>query len=380
MEKYDYIFAGAGCAALSLTYHLSQSSLKHKKILLLDPLIHQVPDKTWCYWANKPLDIHPSYAIHSWEKLNLSFGQKTQSNTIGTLKYFHLNSHDFYSFLFDQFKKNYNISLHEASVTTIEESDSGLIVNTEKGEKFLGQIVFDSRFDPENTIDHPHLKQIFTGWRVETSQEVFDPEAFTLMEVEGNQGSPFDFFYVLPYSAHSALVEYTAYSKSPISRQTLEKKLRNYLSDHLKLQDYKISFQESGIIPMTNLGKIKSPSASIVPIGTAAGWTKSSTGYTFQRIQHNCKKIVSNLEKGLPILRGTERSARFAFYDNILLNIASKWPNRLAAVFEDLFRKNPSEKVLRFLSEETTLSEEIALLSKLKFSIFIKSLLHYEPH
>jgi lycopene beta-cyclase len=59
MDSYDYIFAGSGCAALSLVFHLNRSSLSKKRILLIDPLINQVPDKTWCYWAKEPLAIHP---------------------------------------------------------------------------------------------------------------------------------------------------------------------------------------------------------------------------------------------------------------------------------------------------------------------------------
>lgn len=72
------------------------------------------------------------------------------------------------------------------------------------------------------------------------------------------------------------------------------------------------------------------------------------------------------------------RPKRFNFYDNILLNIAHKWPNQLPQVFFNLFGSSSAEMVLRFLNEETSFWEEIKMLNRLKFKIFLKSLVQYE--
>lgn len=380
MDRYDFIFAGAGCAALSLVFHLKRSSLSEKKVLLIDPLIDQVPDKTWCYWADKALEIHPKHAIHSWDNVQLNFQGKSSTNNLGDLRYFHINSKDFYQAIFEDFKKNKNIVFKKASVKSIQENAFGVNVMTEDGDEFQTDTVFDSRFDPNQFIKTSHLKQVFSGWRIETTQPVFNKSAFTLMETRKNSNSHFDFFYILPFSENSALVEFTAYSKDNINQTSLENELKNYLTQQLKITDYKISFQESGTIPMTTRKLNRKESKKIIPIGTAAGWTKASTGYTFQRIQENAKIIISNLEKNAPVEKGIHRKLRFEFYDNILLNIASKWPERLPLVFEDLFRKNPTKMVFRFLSEETSFFEEFKLLSRLSYPIFIKSLLSYEKN
>ncbi|WP_332914094.1 hypothetical protein [Algoriphagus boritolerans] len=86
------------------------------------------------------------------------------------------------------------------------------------------------------------------------------------------------------------------------------------------------------------------------------------------------------LEQGDILKLQIKRSARFAFYDNILLNVAHKWPERLQGIFLDLFTSSSADVVLRFLNEETSLTEELKLLGKLRFSIFIKSLMSYETH
>ncbi|HAZ25862.1 MAG TPA: Lycopene beta cyclase, partial [Algoriphagus sp.] len=95
MKHYDYIFAGAGCAGLSMVYHLLNSPLRNSKILLLDPNMGQIPDKTWCYWAEKPLPIHPRNAIHSWNQLSLSSNYEKATHQMENLQYFHINSRDF---------------------------------------------------------------------------------------------------------------------------------------------------------------------------------------------------------------------------------------------------------------------------------------------
>jgi lycopene beta-cyclase len=112
-------------------------------------------------------------------------------------------------------------------------------------------------------------------------------------------------------------------------------------------------------------------------IGTAAGWTKPSTGYTFAPIQENCAALIANLEKGAFDGLAFSRKKRFIFYDNILLSIAHHWPKRLPALFINLFSTSSPDLVFRFLAEKTSFWEEIKLLSRLKFGIFLKGLTRY---
>jgi lycopene beta-cyclase len=98
-------------------------------------------------------------------------------------------------------------------------------------------------------------------------------------------------------------------------------------------------------------------------------------------IQKHCKSIVSELNSsGKVNSRKWNRKPRFSFYDNIILNIAVKWPAALPEIFRQMFALNRANLVLKFLNEETNIWEEIGILSRLKFSIFIKSLLNYERH
>ncbi|WP_332914095.1 lycopene cyclase family protein [Algoriphagus boritolerans] len=106
MESYDYIFAGAGCAGLSLLHYLLESELKDSKILLIDPKINEIPDKTWCYWAENPLEIHPTEHIHSWNNLSFISNKSKITTNLGNLNYYHLNSLDFYRSIFKKTGKS----------------------------------------------------------------------------------------------------------------------------------------------------------------------------------------------------------------------------------------------------------------------------------
>jgi lycopene beta-cyclase len=68
------------------------------------------------------------------------------------------------------------------------------------------------------------------------------------------------------------------------------------------------------------------------------------------------------------------RSYRFRLYDILLLRILQNQPNRGKEIFEQLFRTQSIQRILKFLDEETTIFEEIAIFSRLPIRLFLKSL------
>ncbi|MFC3881012.1 lycopene cyclase family protein [Algoriphagus namhaensis] len=380
MKDFDYIIAGAGCAGMSLMFQFLNSSLKHKKILLIDPTFSNPKPKTWCYWNTQPLNIHPPGAEKSWSKFTLQGKDEKLNLGFDDLRYYHINSFDFFDWMEKTISLHPNVSKLEDNVVQISESWSNAKVTTATGQVYTADWVFDSRLNSDTDFDPNTLKQIFSGWRVEMDKPVFDSEAMTFMDFSGSNSNAFEFIYVLPFSEKSALVEFTTYTKGGVSLQTLDKELQKYLAKKFPNVAYQVSYREDGVIPMTTKLKKSSSNGHIIPIGTRAGWTKASTGYTFHTIQKHCEQIVSDIEQGIHPLSKVRKSTRFSFYDNILLNIASKQPARLQEVFMDMFRSVKVSKILKFLSEETAFQEEVSLLSKLKFGVFIESLMSYEKH
>lgn len=383
MDTYDYIVTGLGCSGLSLVYYLLDSSLKDKKILLIDNSSKTENDRTWCYWAEEPLGIHPKKTpLIFWDSVNIADANSSVSSKLQNLKYYHIKSSDFYLEVLEKIKLFPNVSFLQDSVSNIEGSNEGPVtVSTLKSGDFRSTFLFNSIPISSSLKNVPILKQVFVGWKISCKNACFNPLAVSLMHFVSDQKDKTDFFYTLPYNENEALVEYTLYTKEEINLPNMEAQLSHYLQNELKINDYAITFKESGTIPMTTLEIPSSPYPNIIHLGTLAGCSKPSTGYTFYDIQRHCKSIVNELTTtGKVNSRKWDRKRRFKFYDNIILNIAVKWPNALPKIFGKMFANNRANVVLKFLSEETSFWEEIGILSRLKFGIFIKSLLSYEKH
>ncbi|HSU50042.1 MAG TPA: lycopene cyclase family protein, partial [Segetibacter sp.] len=181
------------------------------------------------------------------------------------------------------------------------------------------------------------------------------------------------FVYVLPTSEKKALVEYTLFSEQLLADSEYDVVLKEYILKVLGIKDYDIIEQEFGVIPMTNIKFLKRVD-NVINIGTLGGQTKGSSGYTFQFIQKHSDKLIDDLLKnGMVEDNESFSNKRFKFYDSTLLNILSGKKLTGEKIFSDLFGKNPAERVLRFLDNETTLEDEINLMAALPQIPFMKA-------
>jgi lycopene beta-cyclase len=180
---------------------------------------------------------------------------------------------------------------------------------------------------------------------------------------------------LLPFSAHSALVEYTLFTRDLLNREDYDRELHDYVRDFCRVQGFRVLEEEFGIIPMTN-EHFRFFRDGMYHIGTAGGQTKASSGYTFQFIQKQARQIVDSLVSGQSLDRIAATPKRFRFYDNTLLRILyhDKLPGE--KIFSLLFRRNKVQKVLRFLDNESTLADELKIISSLPTWPFLKAALH----
>jgi lycopene beta-cyclase len=192
-----------------------------------------------------------------------------------------------------------------------------------------------------------------------------------MMDFRVHQQQGTTFAYVLPFSTTSALVEYTLFTKELLPQEKYDKELENYIHNFLGIKNYSVKEEEFGVIPMTN--EKFSFAGNGWQIGTAGGQTKASSGYTFQFIQKQSQQIVDYLigKKNLNHLPASPK--RFRFYDNVLLHIL--YHNQLPGdkIFIQLFKKNKPQQVLRFLDNETSLKEELKIISSLPTWPFLKA-------
>ncbi|MFD2936856.1 lycopene cyclase family protein [Spirosoma flavum] len=384
MKKYDFIIAGGGMAGLSLAYYFTQSPLRDRSILILDRDPKTTNDRTWCFWErNKESsgrglnDAKPfeSILFRSWSRVSFHGTTYADSLDMGHYQYKMLRGIDFYDFVHCELAKHPTIERKQATINRIKDTPQGGFVIADD-EPYIADYVFDSTFllkldQPENH----NLLQHFKGWVITTEKACFNPEQPEIMDFRVNQCGDCRFVYVLPFDEKTALVEFTLFNGKLLSDAEYDSELHQYISCFLETGGYKVSETEYGVIPMSDESTQENPSEHIVRIGTSGGYTKASTGYTFQRTQRYLQSIVQNLiQTGKPLRSTPWFKKRFKLYDSIFLNVLEKHRHPADDIFTRVYTKNP-RRVFKFLDEDTRFVDELRLFATMPFAPFLRAFL-----
>jgi lycopene beta-cyclase len=372
--KYDFIIAGSGCAGLSLLYRILQEpTLQNKSILIIDKDNKNSNDRTWCFWEKKE-GIFESIVHAKWntlEFLSTSFEEKLN---LGAYTYKMIQGIDFYNFVINLAKKFSNVTFLQESIVSITSDENSASIKT-TNKTYLGNIIFNSTaiFNPKITADNS-LLQHFKGWVIKTETPFFNPKIGRLMDFRVSQTNGTTFMYVLPTSTTEALIEYTLFTPMVLEKETYDTALKKYIKEELKIENYSISHEEFGVIPMSLAKFKKNPGKNIINIGTAGGFTKASSGYTFQFIQKDVGEIVARLKlnKNLNINTSFENKL-YSWYDRTLIDVLLSKKLTGAEIFSEIFQKNSPEKILAFLGNESTLLEDITIMTSLPIKPFLSS-------
>ena len=374
MERYDYIIAGAGCSGLSLLVHLIRSGkFSDKKILLTDRAPKNLNDHTWCFWEEEA-GLFESVVSGRWSQLQVHFPGFSRQFKIAPYQYKMIRADDFYRYCFALIDQQSNIDIRYGNIEALETHASGAVL-TLSGVQIKADYIFSS-VALKPLVKQPgrhYLLQHFKGWVIETETPAFNPQMATLMDFRIPQTNGTSFIYVLPLTDRKALVEATLFSGEVLPQARYEHMLSDYLATFLPGVVYNVLEEEYGVIPMSNHA-YPAAHGRIIYLGTAGGRTKPSTGYTFKPIQAHSAQLTSQLiATGHPYLKPQKHSARFLFYDRTLLQLLANGPLPGAAIFERLFRQNPSQRIFRFLDNATHLTEELQLTLTLQKWPFLKA-------
>lgn len=375
MKHYDIIIAGSGAAGLSLAYHLSRSPLRERSILIVDKCAKDCNDRTWAFWADQPTPFE-SIVYRSWNRLQVVGDDLDASVDLRDYRYQMIRGIDFYAFVRQELAAFTNIIFLQGVVERIEDGADAARVIID-GQAYTAEWVFDSIFKPseirDELADCEYLKLYFKGWEIETDAPIFNPDAATLMDFRTPQKNETRFFYVLPFSPTRALVEFTVFSAARFSQRTYEQALRDYLADTLGVSDFRIVAEESGVIPATDYDFTRQLGRRVMTIGTKAGRVKPTTGYAFLRILQDSAAIVASLvANGHPFDVPADRRA-YRWLDAVMLRVMRRHGEQLKPIFTALFRRNPIERIFRFLDERASLWESLRLIASLPPWTFMRT-------
>jgi lycopene beta-cyclase len=374
MKRFDYIIAGGGCAGLSLAYHLVKQGLQGKTILIIEKEKKDQNDRTWCFWAHEPT-FFDEIIFRQWDQIRFTSSRFDQIIPLQEYRYNMIRGIDFYAFTREVLRRAEGVSWLHEEVETYTDTTEGVNVKA-GGKEYSGQFLFNSMFSQATLQPDPnryhYMWQHFKGWEIETEQDCFDTSYATMFDFRTPQQGEMRFVYVLPFSSRSALVEFTLFTGNLLTDAEYDKALADYVKDVLGITSYRIKEIEKGKIPMTDHPFSRREGKHIYNIGTRGGVTKPSTGYTFLRIQQDCKKILQALQQGkLPEDKGP--SLRYHTYDSMLLQVMHRKGELSEKIFTDLFRKNPIGRLFRFLDEETNPLEDLQVMASVPPFPFIEA-------
>ena len=373
MQHYHYIFTGSGLSAMMTVYEMILSgTFQDKTILLLDENPKKTNDRTWCFWDSNT--IFPNQVSTKWNSAwfkNTAFERKLN---LDPYQYKMIKGLDFYYLIFDLISKQENIHLVNKKVLDFEELVSHCIVKT-ASENYTCNKIFNSIFNPnlvKSQAKYPLLQQHFVGWFIKSKEEVFEKETATFMDFSVEQKGNTRFMYVLPTSSTEALLEYTLFSKELLPLSEYENEIQNYIQK-LGITEYEIVEKEQGNIPMTCFPFWRNNTKNILNIGSAGGWTKASTGYTFKNTTKKAKQLVSFLDNNSDFRKFQKRD-KFWFYDLLLLDILDKKNHLGSTIFSSMFQKGNATVIFKFLDEETSFLEDLQVIWKCPKGLFVKAL------
>jgi lycopene beta-cyclase len=372
---YDFIVTGAGAAGRSFVYYLLQSPLRDSKILLLDREHKTADDRTWSFWEETPGPFQ-EIVHHQWPQLQFYADGFARDLAIAPFTYKMVLAADYYRFTDQAFAAFPNVHQLTTQINAIQNTPTGVRVATDAG-TFTAPWCINSTGHP--AIDKSqvnYLDQHFRGWFIQTEQPVFDPQQAVMMDFRTPQEGEFRFLYVLPTSTTEALVEVAIFSNEHLPAAGYDALISDYLRSHWPdLGPFSVVRTEAGNIPMTD-HPFPPHEGHIVNVGLIGGDTRASTGYTFIYIHRRAQRMVAALLKnGDPRLPATLQQKRHRLYDSTMLRVLANDLYPGDQLFRDLFQKNPPARLLRFLNGDSTLAEELGIMSSTPIGVFLRAFL-----
>jgi lycopene beta-cyclase len=374
MQHYNYIFTGSGLSALMTVYEMLLSGkFNDKSILLIDENTKKVNDRTWCFWDDD--NLFDDIVSKKWNQAVFANEKYNRVLELTPYQYKKINGLDFYELVFKKISEHKNIHFLNQKVVNFNKLGNHCIVKTEQ-ETFTCNKIFNSIYHPKavtNQTKFPLIHQHFVGWFIKSKESVFTPNCATFMDFSVEQKGNTRFMYVLPTSSTEALLEYTLFSKNLLSKEEYEAEIQKYI-ENLGITEYEFIEKEQGNIPMTCYPFWKHNTKNIINIGSAGGWTKASTGYTFKNASKKSKALVQFLKSESDFTKFHKKD-KFWFYDLLLLDILSSKNELGSKIFSSMFKKGNSTMVFKFLDEETSFSEDLQVIWRCPKMIFVQSLI-----
>ncbi len=365
----SYLILGAGLAGLSLADALLRRGVRDP-ITVADARDRFDNDRTWCFW-----DVHPHpyrhLISHRWPAWTIEARGAVHRQTSAGAPYCHLPADRFYADVLERLAAAPNCDLRlGTTIGPATERDGEVAVATSAGE-LAATRVFDALATGGPTwptvapVPGPGvLCQRFLGQFVETDEPAFDPTCVRLMDFDVTPNGELHFMYLLPFSATSALVEDTTIGLVGTPDDDRRAEIGRYLRERHGLAAWRVVREEASAIPMLGVASARRQSSRLIPVGTAAGAVRPSSGYAFVRTQRQVAALADRVVAGRT---GAPRIGRRrdAFLDRVFLEVLQEDPAGFSPNFLRLGRHLAGDRLARFMMDAANPLDHFLLIAAL---------------
>jgi lycopene beta-cyclase len=369
---FDAVIAGGGLAGLSLLAHLADTGWRHRDVLLVDDPTRTAPATCWGSWTTGA-DLLDDVAWRTYRRLRIYAGRTATVLPLGRYRYQSVRRPDLAGRVAGAVAGCRGFLSLPGHVEGIHDGPRAATVQVD-GRPLTARWVFDAR--GPGRVEAPDARMAFTGWQVRSTAPVFDPSTPVLFDFRTAQGRGARFVYVLPHDPFEALVELTEFvprGGEPPTAGARQEALATYLAEVAGCGDYAVTRTEAAVMGL----RVEPPARGtgrVVAIGARAGLIKASTGYAYQRIQRDSRALATSLARhGHPFDRPPGRW-RHRLLDAVLLELLDRDPGQLPDAFGRLFGTLGAESMLRFLDEDSTITEELRLMACLPPLPYLRAL------
>lgn len=367
----DVAVVGAGLTGLSFVAWLERltatSGKRPPSVHLVDPRSSYRHDKTWCFWDGAE---HPFTAgvANRWPRWQVAHGGRTVTASADERHYALLPADRFYRIATDCIARHpeFKLSLGRRA-DAIAPADGGLLVHTDQG-PIRARSVIDTR-PPiiDDATAKSGLWQVFYGSEIILEDDRFDPATAMLMDFR-TCSDEIQFSYILPMGPRRALVELTAFRRQP-RIDDLPARQKALILERFGQRTTCLR-SEQGVLPMMPIPATGSDDARFIAAGTGGGWMRPASGYLFSACQRGTKDLaqqaISATESGSWRWRRPRvRSVDLDLLDRVFLRALRDDPGQAPDWFLRLFERTKPERMVRFLSDEPTLADRLAVIAAL---------------
>lgn len=371
----DLVILGGGCAGLSLARRLAASNVDAPRVAVIEPRTSYQADRTWAFWEGNGVDgVVEPLIERRWPTWRVGSRNRTVVHHAPSRPYAVVPSARFYADAECAIASSVNVRLlRGARATGLVERPNGVRIETDRGALTASHVV-DVRPPTRQRVATAILFQTFVGAEIELDRPSFDAGAVELMTDMSFDEDGFVFSYVLPFSRRRALIEVTRFIATPRLPARLERDLDDAIAERVAGASHRVTRRERGVLPM-GLEAVRAASLRIVPAGTAAGAGRPATGYAFLRIQRWAHACAAAVRRGHPPMPHPPDPLLMRNMDRLFLRVLRNDAELAPKLFLDLATGVRAEGFARFLSDEATPGDLLAVVASLPPGPFLRTLL-----